>query len=50
MADNWQNWVSGLIGVWLVISGFVQGNLLGPWNIIISGLLVAVLSFWSANL
>jgi len=48
MAGGWQDWINGLLGIWLVISGFVP-SLMTKWNLIIVGVLVAILGFWSAN-
>ena len=42
----WQGWVNLLLGVWLLLSGLIPA-LQTPENLIISGLLVAVLGFWS---
>jgi hypothetical protein len=42
----WQNWVMGLLGVWLIIASFtINGSLL---NEFIVGIAVAVLGFWTA--
>ncbi len=40
----WQAWVNVILGLWLVVSGFiptVQVN----WNMIICGILIAILGF-----
>ena len=47
--DTWQNWVSALIGLWIVVSGFVP-SLFSKWIIIISCVLISILNFWSANM
>jgi SPW repeat len=42
----WRNWVTGLLGIWLIIASFtISGNLL---NELIVGIAVAVLGFWTA--
>jgi len=44
----WQSWVTGIVGIWLIISSFID-VLRGTWNLLIFGIVVAVLSFWSAT-
>jgi hypothetical protein len=44
----WQAWVNVVLGLWLVVSGFisvVQVN----WNMIICGILIALLVFTSSK-
>jgi len=42
----WRNWITGLLGIWLIIASFtISGNLL---NELIVGIAVAVLAFWTA--
>lgn len=42
----WQNWIIGILGVWLIISSFtIHGNLL---NELIIGISIAILGFWMA--
>jgi|GEM_PF-1075106 len=42
----WQNWIIGILGIWLIISSFtIHGNLL---NELIVGISVAILGFWMA--
>ena len=46
----WQSWVSGILGLWVVLMPFLglsQGlhrNLM-----IVSGVVIAILGFWSAS-
>ncbi|MEK7599021.1 MAG: hypothetical protein AAB474_01020 [Patescibacteria group bacterium] len=45
----WQDWVNGIVGVWIILMpflGFDPG--LHQTLMIISGIVVAVLGFWSA--
>jgi hypothetical protein len=42
----WQGWLNLILGVWLIISGFVS-PLQSPANLIIVGILAAVFGFWS---
>ena len=46
----WQDWLNAIIGVWLIIAGFIpgivnsrSGNL---WNALISGGLVLIFALW----
>ena len=42
----WQNWITGVLGTWLIISAFtIQGNLV---NELLVGMAVAILGFWTA--
>jgi hypothetical protein len=42
----WQNWVTGALGIWLIIAAFtISGN---PVNQLIVGIVVAILGFWTA--
>ena len=42
----WQNWIIGILGIWLIISSFtIHGNLM---NELIVGISVAILGFWVA--
>ncbi len=46
----WQTWLSGILGLWLiliVLSGF--SSTLNQIFFILTGLAIAVLSFWSAS-
>ncbi|MFH1226053.1 MAG: SPW repeat protein [bacterium] len=46
----WQVWLNGLIGLWLILSAFLGFE--GPaliWNLVVSGIVVAILGFWSAG-
>ncbi len=46
----WQAWLSGLIGLWLILSAFLGfADTTMTWNLVISGILVAVFGFWSAG-
>ncbi|MEK7085075.1 MAG: hypothetical protein AAB904_00945 [Patescibacteria group bacterium] len=46
----WQNWLLGVLGLWIVLMPFL-GFPLGAHRTltIITGILVAVLGFWSAS-
>lgn len=42
----WQGWVTGVIGIWLIVSGIVGAGLHAQWNYIIPGVVMAVFGFW----
>ncbi len=42
----WQGWINLILGVWLIISGFV-GGLQTPANLIVVGILAAIFGFWA---
>ncbi len=47
----WLSWVNFILGLWLIISPWVlgySGNRTALWNNVILGIIVAVLSAWSA--
>ena len=42
----WQAWMSGILGIWLIIASFtISGNIM---NQLIVGVAIAVLGFWAA--
>ncbi len=44
------SWISFLLGIWLIISGFILGPPAQPtffWNQVVLGILVAIVSIWS---
>jgi len=42
----WQNWIIGLLGIWMIVAAFtVAGNVV---NELIVGIAVATLGFWTA--
>jgi len=46
----WQLWLTGLIGVWLIISPWVYSftsNAGAMWNSVIFGIIVLILAIWS---
>ncbi|ULT55040.1 SPW repeat protein [Neobacillus drentensis] len=46
----WQLWLTGLIGVWLIISPWVYSftsNAGAMWNSVILGIIVLILAIWS---
>jgi hypothetical protein len=48
----WQLWLTGLIGVWLIISPWVYGftsNAGAMWNSVIFGIIVLILAIWSGS-
>jgi uncharacterized membrane protein len=46
MGSMWRNWVTGLLGIWLIVASFtMNGTLL---NQLIVGIAVAILGFWTA--
>ncbi len=47
----WQLWLSGIIGLWVLISPWVYGfasNTGALWNSIIFGLIILILSIWAS--
>ncbi|HBY19312.1 MAG TPA: hypothetical protein DEH00_09120 [Candidatus Marinimicrobia bacterium] len=40
----WQAWVNVILGLWLVVSGFIP-SLQANWNMIIAGIVIAILGF-----
>ena len=46
----WQNWVNGILGLWIILMGFLGLSAsLSRILLIISGLVIAILSFWAAS-
>jgi uncharacterized membrane protein len=49
--QKWEEWINALLGVWLIASPFILGltaNMTVVWNLIIVGVLVAILAIWAA--
>jgi hypothetical protein len=45
----WQNWVSGIIGLFIVLTPFLNFSLsLERTVLMVSGVVVAILSFWAS--
>jgi hypothetical protein len=43
----WQAWITGILGIWLIIASFtISGNIM---NQLIVGVAIAVLGFWGAT-
>ncbi|MCF7886025.1 MAG: hypothetical protein K9M80_05990 [Candidatus Marinimicrobia bacterium] len=45
----WQLWVNFVLGIWVLLSGLIA-SLQGNVNLIICGVIAAVLGFWSNKL
>jgi uncharacterized membrane protein len=48
---KWEEWINALLALWLIASPFVLGltaNMTVVWNLIIVGVLVAILAIWAA--
>lgn len=43
----WQNWVTGILGIWLIISSFIPALRCLP-NLLVVGIVVAALGLWLA--
>ena len=46
----WQNWVNGILGLWLILMGFL--GLPASFSrvlLIITGIIVAILGFWAGS-
>ncbi|VAX15797.1 hypothetical protein MNBD_IGNAVI01-1063, partial [hydrothermal vent metagenome] len=44
----WQGWLTGIVGLWLIIAAFIPGLVVGlgnEWNAIISGILLMIGGF-----
>jgi hypothetical protein len=44
----WQDWVNGIVGLWVIVVPFL--GLTGAslmWTLVVTGVVVAVLAFWS---
>ncbi len=47
----WQNWICGILGLWIVLVVFLGfSSTLTAFFLIVSGLAIAALSFWLASL
>ncbi len=50
--DRTLDWISAIVGLWLLISPFVLGysvlSLVAMWNAIILGIIVIILSVWAS--
>jgi hypothetical protein len=45
----WQQWLNGLLGLWLIALPFTMGLGTGvTWTLVITGAGVAILGFWGA--
>jgi hypothetical protein len=46
----WQQWVNGILGVWTITVPFLglTGDTL-TWTLVITGVAIAVLGFWSGT-
>jgi len=45
-------WINFLLGLWLIVSGFVFGMRVQPvyfWNEVVFGILIAIVSLWSTS-
>ena len=46
----WQNWVNAVLGLWVALTPFLGfAGALATWNLVVVGLVVAVLGFWGAT-
>ena len=47
----WQDWTNGVLGLWIILLPFLGfGVDLQRMLLIISGIVIAVLAFWSASM
>jgi len=45
----WQDWLNFILGLWLIVSGFIPSLLTGSgnlWNHLIVGILILIFSIW----
>lgn len=46
----WQNWVNGILGLWVILMNFLGfPATISKIILILTGLVIAVLAFWSAS-
>ncbi len=49
----WQDWINTLLGIWLIIAGFIPSITTNRgasfWNYIIVGIIVLILAVWVAK-
>ncbi|RKY68011.1 MAG: hypothetical protein DRQ02_05580 [Candidatus Latescibacterota bacterium] len=43
----WKAWLNGIIGIWLIVSSFIP-SCRATWNLLIFGIIITILSFWTA--
>ncbi len=47
----WQQWVNAILGLWLILSAFLGFSASAQTtNLVIVGIIVAVLGFWGAGM
>ncbi|OHA42659.1 MAG: hypothetical protein A3G59_00510 [Candidatus Taylorbacteria bacterium RIFCSPLOWO2_12_FULL_47_20] len=47
----WQHWINGVLGLWLIVSSFLEFSASAmSTNIIVVGIVVAVLAFFGASM
>lgn len=45
----WQDWINGLVGLWLVVASFLNLSASAmQTNLLVGGIVIAVLAFWGA--
>jgi len=50
MFNMWQNWLVGILGLWVILMPFLSlPSGLARTLTIVTGIVVAVLGFWSAS-
>lgn len=42
----WQDWVNGILGLWVILIPFVGAD--SMTTLVITGIIIAVLGFWAA--
>ncbi|MBI2609894.1 hypothetical protein HYW53_01830 [Candidatus Giovannonibacteria bacterium] len=45
----WQNWVTGILGLWVILIPFLGMEPIRQNVLIVTGVVIAVLGFWSAS-
>ena len=49
-AHMWQQWINGILGIWTIIAAWTyMAAGTGRTVLIITGIVVAILAFWSAS-
>jgi hypothetical protein len=44
----WQHWINFLAGIWLIISAYTLSASAMVTNLVVTGIIVAVLALWGA--
>ena len=45
---TWQHWVNFVVGIWVIVSAYVVSSTGMVTNLVVSGIIIAVLALWGA--